>query len=67
MFKHVVLAILVFAGTATASASDMVERAVRAETAEEAVELATNEVLDLITAGKAYAEDDPERPASPEE
>lgn len=61
MFKHVVLALLAFACTAAVSANDMVERAVRSETAEEAIELATNEVLNLINAGKDYAEDDPER------
>ena len=61
MFKHLVLAMFAFACTAAVSANDMVERAVRSDTAHEAVELATNEVLDLIRAGKEYAEDDPER------
>ena len=38
-----------------------VEQAIRAETAEQAVELATGEVLALIEAGKEYADTDPER------
>ena len=42
-------------------ASDIVAQAVRADTAEEAVSLATGEVLTLIRAGKEYAADEPER------
>ena len=44
-----------------AGASEKVNEAVRAATAEKAVELATGEVLALINAGKEYAQDDPER------
>jgi len=46
---------------AAATASDVVEQAIRAETAEQAVALATDEVLDLILAGKVYADAEPER------
>lgn len=42
-------------------ASDIVEQAVRSDSAEEAVSLATTEVLALIKAGKEYAGDEPER------
>ena len=42
-------------------ASAKVEAAVRAETAEEAVRLATEEVLNLIEQGKTYADAEPER------
>lgn len=42
-------------------ASPTVESAARSETAEEAVKLATDEVLALITAGKTYADAEPER------
>ena len=41
--------------------SPKVEQAIRAESAEQAVELATGEVLALIEAGKEYADADPER------
>jgi phospholipid transport system substrate-binding protein len=46
---------------AVAYASDVVEQAIRSETAEQAVALATDEVLELITAGKEYADAEPER------
>jgi len=44
-----------------ASASAKVASALQADTAEEAVRLATDEVLALISEGKDYAEADPER------
>ncbi len=47
-------------GTWAASATT-VEQAVRAASAEEAINLATTEVLQLIAAGQAYAAEDPER------
>jgi len=61
MLRSVVVCLLISLSGAPATASDMVERAIRAETAEEAVALATDEVLELISAGKAYADSDPER------
>jgi len=45
----------------TAWSSPTVASAARSETAEEAVKLATDEVLALITEGKAYADAEPER------
>ena len=61
MLKRLCLATILMALPVAASASDMVEQATRAETAEEAIELATIEILELINSGKAYAEEDPER------
>jgi phospholipid transport system substrate-binding protein len=42
-------------------ATASVEDALKAETAEEAVKVATGEVLDLIKTGQAYVDEDPER------
>lgn len=44
-----------------ANSADGIDAALRAETAEQAVEIATEEVLALIRRGQAYASDDPER------
>ncbi len=55
------LAIVLALTSVGAGASEKVNEAVRAATAEEAVELATGEVLALINAGKTYAQEDPER------
>lgn len=41
--------------------SNVVSQAMQSATAEEAVEVATKEVFDLISAGEAYVEEDPER------
>jgi phospholipid transport system substrate-binding protein len=56
-----VLGFVLFSAALPVWGSPKVEQAIRAETAEQAVELATGEVLALIQAGKAYAEADPER------
>lgn len=68
MLNRLLLVLLVMlSGLAAASAapaawaSPVVENAVRSETAEEAVRLATDEVLALITAGKDYADVEPDR------
>jgi phospholipid transport system substrate-binding protein len=42
-------------------ANDNIELAIRAATAEEAIELATVELLEIIQSGQEYAEADPER------
>ena len=47
--------------SAAAHASDGIVAATQATTAEQAVELATDEIFELINAGKTYAEEDPER------
>ncbi len=41
--------------------ASVVDQAMQARTAEEAVEIATNEVLELITEGQSYVEANPER------
>ena len=46
---------------AAAHASDGIVSATQAATAEQAVELATDEILELINAGREYADEDPER------
>ena len=62
-----VLVLLMCAGWADAVAqggargNDAINKAINAPTAEQAVELATQEILGLIETGKSYAEDDPER------
>lgn len=61
MFRYVFLVVMLISTSSLLWASEAVEKAIRSETAEEAVSLATAEVLDLITAGKTYAKDDPER------
>ncbi len=67
MLKKILAVILIAAttvgvfATPLVWASSTVESAARSETAEEAVKLATDEVLALITAGKDYADDEPER------
>lgn len=45
----------------TASNNGSIDKAINAPTAEQAVELATQEILRLIESGRDYAEDDPER------
>ena len=42
-------------------ASDIVEQAIHADTAEQAIDLATGEILELIKEGQAYIDDEPER------
>ena len=54
----VFLSLLVFA---TPGYGNVVSQAMQSATAEEAVEVATKEVFDLISAGEAYVEEDPER------
>ncbi len=61
MFRRVCVVLLLSTLCASSFASPAVERAIGAATAEEAVDLATGEVLRLITAGQAYAKDEPER------
>lgn len=72
MFKHVILGFLISGASVAlalfavarpsfAADLDMVEKATRAETAEQAVEMATKEILNLISEGQAYAKDNPER------
>ena len=45
----------------TAPKQGTIDKAINAPTAEQAVELATQEILKLIESGREYAEDDPER------
>ena len=62
--RNILLALLLLAGSGTALASDIatgMAEATRAQSAEDAVELATDKMLELISAGKTYAEEDPER------
>jgi len=61
MLKRFLLVLLAMTICGTSAASSIVEQAIAAPTAEEAVTLATGEVLNLISAGKAYAKEDPER------
>jgi len=61
MLKRMVLFLTMSLTGAMTYASDVVEQAIRSETAEQAVALATDEVLELITAGKEYADAEPER------
>jgi phospholipid transport system substrate-binding protein len=61
MLRRVVLILTLSLTGAAASASEAVEQAIRAESAEQAVDLATDEVLELILGAKAYADAEPER------
>jgi len=61
MLRRILLIIVVGALSGPIFASEVVEKAIRSETAEEAVSLATAEVLAFISAGKSYADDDPEK------
>ncbi len=58
-----IIAVLILSGIGWAAgpAQASVDEAVMAETAEEALRLATDEVLALIKDGQAYAKEDPER------
>ena len=60
MMKRILGFAFFFFGAA-AHASDGIVAATQASTAEQAVELATDEILELINAGRDYAQDDPER------
>ena len=61
MFKRLFLGLVLVCFSGPLWASDMIEQAIRSDTAEQAIELATGEILGLIKTGQAYIEDDPER------
>lgn len=61
MLKGTFIALLAASILTPAWASNVVEQAIRSDTAEQAVEIATEEILQLIHAGQAYVKDDPER------
>ena len=61
MLKRLFLGLVFVCISGPLWASDMIEQAIRSDTAEQAVELATGEILGLIKTGQAYVEDDPER------
>lgn len=61
MFKRLFLSLVLVGFSGSLWASDMIEQAIRSDTAEQAIELATSEILALIKEGQAYVEDEPER------
>ncbi len=59
--RNILIGVILMGLGASATASDGMIEATRAQSAEQAVELATDEILELIEAGREYAQEDPER------
>lgn len=59
--RNILIGVLLMGVSASAAATDGMIAATQAQSAEQAVELATDEILELINAGREYAQEDPER------
>ena len=61
MLNRLFVALLIGSVLSPAWASNVVEQAIHSDTAEQTVEIATEEILQLIKTGQAYVKEDPER------